>query len=117
MVAPPPKNGGENPNSSRIAFRFANTGVEDRHIELVVEHERAHPDNTFTLAEAVDAAVSLLKSIGIPRKLVVDDLGRCVLQVQALRDAVRCDQHGGLGVGEASKDLRVAGLPTARRRS
>lgn len=72
---------------------LANDHLQQRCIEIVVEHEGVDADERLALSEPVDPSVSLLQPVWVPRQLVVDDLRTGVLQVQSLTDAVSRNQH------------------------
>lgn len=58
--------------------------------------ERGDEHRLGRLAETVDASVSLLHAVGIPREVVMDDSLKSLLQVDTFREAVGADQHVAL---------------------
>src|SRR2546423_13652276 len=90
----PGEEGGRKAELRADLDRLADTELEDGGVELVVEHERADPHEWLGLSEAVDAPVTLLQTIRVPRQLVMNDLRRGMLEVQPFRDGVGRDQDG-----------------------
>ena len=92
----------------RVADRpvLAQENVEDDPVDAVVAAEVGeHPHRVALLPVAVDAALALLVPGRVPGEVVVDDGVEVLLQVDALRQAVGCDEHPLVGLAEGEDAL------------